>query len=129
MSEADKKQFLKTQKNRSTYEVLKTFTPPNRSKNWAKKGDTYGSDVIYAWGLNPEALVKEGKLSLKEKEPFKWQKDIVGKNVHTVYNWCPQCLNFAINMPLENECGDCGHTATVTYYDAKTINEHVVGNF
>ena len=28
-------------------------------------------------------------------------------------------------MPLENECPDCGHTATITYYDAKTINEYI----
>lgn len=125
MNESDKKQFLETQKNRNTYRVLETFTPPNRNKNWAKKGDTYGSDTIFDWGLNPTSLVEEGKLELLEKEPFEWQKELVGKNVHTVHSWCPQCLSFGVNMPLENECGNCGHTATRTYYDAKTINNYI----
>ena len=122
MKELEKKEFLESIKNRNTYEVLETFTPPNRNKNWAKKGDTYGGGTIYDWGLNPETLIKEGKIILIEKETFQWQKDIVGKNKHSVYSWCPECLKFGINMPLENECLDCGHTATITYYDAKTIN-------
>lgn len=125
MKESEKKEFLENVKNRNIYEVLETFTPPNRNKNWAKKGDEYGSGVIYDWGLNPETLVKGGKIRLIEKEPFKWQKDIVGNNIHSVYSWCPECLKFGINMPLVNECPDCGHTATITYYDAKTIDNYI----
>ncbi len=40
MEESEKKLFLETYKNINTYKVLETFTPPNRNKNWAKKGDT-----------------------------------------------------------------------------------------
>lgn len=128
MEEAEKKEFLESMKNRNSYKVLETFTPPGRNKNWAKKGNKYGSDTIYDWGLNPETLIKEGKIELIEKEPFQWQKDLVGKNQHTVYSWCPECLKFGVNMPLENCCPDCGHTKTITYYDAKTINENLIKN-
>jgi len=125
MEEQDKKEFLKRIKNRNTYEVLETFKPPSNEFSLAKKGSIYTSGVIYDWGLNPDDLVKQGKIKLLEKEPYKWQEELVGENVHTVYSWCPECLTFGVNMPLYNECRDCGHTATITYYDAKTINNYL----
>ncbi len=125
MKKEDQEQMLKTMENRTKYRVLKTFSPPDRLKNWAKKGDIYGASVIYDWGYNIDALIKSGHIEACPKEPFDFQKEIVGKNCHSVYSWCPECLDFKINMPLVNKCEGCGHTATVTFYDAETINNYL----
>jgi ribosomal protein L37E len=53
---------------------------------------------------------------------FPFEKEVVGKNIHSVITVCPQCGSHGVNMPLEKECGNCGYTETRTYYDAETIH-------
>lgn len=52
----------------------------------------------------------------------KWEKDAVGKNVHSVYVFCFECKTDGINMPLERQCGNCSSYETTTYYDRETID-------
>lgn len=54
-----------------------------------------------------------------------WQKDLVGKNQHSVYSRCPDCLQMGINMPLDRVCGNCGKDNCVTYYDEETIHKYL----
>lgn len=56
---------------------------------------------------------------------YDFEKKITGKNHHTVYDRCPECLQTGVNMPLDKTCGNCGYEGTITYYDAKTINDLV----
>lgn len=56
---------------------------------------------------------------------FPFEIEIVGKNQHSVWTKCKQCLQFGINMPLEKKCGNCGYTETITYYDAETIQKFI----
>lgn len=50
-----------------------------------------------------------------------WEKNAVGKNVHSVYVFCFECRTDGINFPLERKCGNCGSMETTTYYDRETI--------
>lgn len=50
------------------------------------------------------------------------EKELVGKNLHSVYTHCLSCHSWGINMPLNKVCGNCGkNTDTYTYYDSETI--------
>jgi len=117
-TEITQEEFNKLAKNRNLYRVEKKL---KGQLCYAKVGDTYYSDTLFELDYNTNQLVKDGFLSLVE-EPFEWQKEIVGKNVKTVYCYCPNCQSFAVNLPLDIECGNCSHPKMITYYDAQTIN-------
>jgi hypothetical protein len=51
-----------------------------------------------------------------------WEKEIVGKNIHTVFTWCKDCGMEGCNIPFNDECGNCGSKNTVRYYDKETID-------
>ena len=51
-----------------------------------------------------------------------WERKLVGKNIHSVFTWCKDCGMNGCNMPLEDECGNCGSKNTVRYYDKETID-------
>lgn len=51
-----------------------------------------------------------------------WEEKLIGKNIHSVLTKCKNCGNTGINLPLEDECGNCGSENTIRYYDKKTID-------
>lgn len=113
-----KKEFYKLAKNRNKYRVLKTL---DGELSYAKVGSTYFSDTLYELGYDMYALVKNGALELIP-DIFLFEKEIIGKNVASVYTLCPECKTWGINTPLEKKCGDCGYPKGITYYDAETID-------
>ena len=56
---------------------------------------------------------------------FPFEKEIVGRNPHSVYSRCRDCLEFSINHPLETGCQFCGSLYTVTYYDAENVQRFI----
>lgn len=112
-----KDDFFELAKNLNTYWVKKKL-PGELS--YADIGDKYHSDILYDRGYNIEKLVKHGYLELVPRI-FPFEKDVVGKNVHSVITVCPECGSHGVNMPLEKICGNCGYSETRTYYDAETI--------
>lgn len=52
---------------------------------------------------------------------FQFEREVIGKNIHSVWTFCQSCGVRGINIPLNNECGNCGSAETITYYDAETI--------
>jgi len=120
----EKKDFIATAHNRNRYKIINQLPDIGKSHSMMV-GNEYLSSTIYENGYNILDLVNKGYLIKIEKEPYEWQKELVGKNKNTVYSWCPQCLSFGVNFPLDNECGNCGWKETITFYDANTINEHM----
>lgn len=118
----EKELFYKKAANTNLYRVLKPLPPP---LDYSSRNDKYHSDILYDRGYNINQLVSDGYLELAE-EPFQWQKDLVGKNKHSVYCWCPECQSFGINMPLQTVCGNCGYPKCTTYYDVHTINDNLI---
>jgi len=59
------------------------------------------------------------------QQTFEFERDIQGKNEHSVYTHCLNCHSWGINGPFETECGNCGSNETLTYYDSKTINNYL----
>lgn len=59
------------------------------------------------------------------QQTFEFEKDIEGKNEHSIYTHCLNCYSWGINFPFEKECGNCGSSETLTYYDSKTINNYL----
>jgi hypothetical protein len=51
-----------------------------------------------------------------------WEQKLIGKNIHSVFTWCKDCHNEGINIPFNDECGNCGSKNTVRYYDKETID-------
>jgi hypothetical protein len=51
-----------------------------------------------------------------------WEQKLLGKNIHSVFTWCKDCHSEGINIPFNDECGNCGSKNTVRYYDKKTID-------
>lgn len=49
------------------------------------------------------------------------EKELVGKNIHSVYLRCNECKLFGVPMPLDRICGNCGSKDTIVYYDSETI--------
>lgn len=54
---------------------------------------------------------------------------------HSVYDKCPQCLMFGINLPASHSCGNCGFDPTFRYYPAccllaliSSVKNRSVGN-
>lgn len=119
---AEKVAFYKLAKNRNKYKVLK---PIKGELSYAKIGDTYFSDTLYERGYNMDEMVKTGHLELVERI-FPFEYEIVGKNVKSVFTKCPEGCGFGINAPLNKQCGNCGYTEGITYYDAETIHNYIV---
>lgn len=116
-----KEEFFQLAKNRNRYRVAKPLTG---ELSYAKIGDTFYSDTLYELGYNMYALVEQDVLELIP-DVFPFEKEIVGKNVNSVYVLCPNCKTWGINMPLEKTCGDCGYSEGKTYYDAETIDNYI----
>lgn len=51
-----------------------------------------------------------------------WEHQLIGKNIHSVFTWCKDCHNEGVNIPFNDECGNCGSKNTVRYYDKETID-------
>ncbi len=51
-----------------------------------------------------------------------WEQKLIGKNIHSVFTWCKDCHSEGINIPFNDECGNCGSKNTVRYYDKETID-------
>jgi hypothetical protein len=51
-----------------------------------------------------------------------WEQKLIGKNIHSVFTWCKDCHNEGVNIPFNDECGNCGSKNTVRYYDKETID-------
>lgn len=116
-----KEEFYELAKNRNRYRVAKPLTG---ELSYAKIGDTFLSDTLYERGYNMLALVEQGVLEIVP-DVFPFEKEIVGKNVGSVYSRCPECQSFGINMPLDTVCGNCGYTKCTTYYSAETIDNYL----
>jgi ribosomal protein L37E len=114
----EQQEFFQLAKNRNTYKVIKQL---DGELSYAKVGDKYMSDTLYDRGYNINQLVNDGYLELVPRI-FPFEKEVVGKNVHSVLTVCPECGSHGVNMPLEKECGNCGYTETKTYYDAETVH-------
>ena len=51
-----------------------------------------------------------------------WEQKLIGKNIHSVFTWCKDCHSEGVNIPFNDECGNCGSKNTVRYYDKETID-------
>lgn len=51
-----------------------------------------------------------------------WEKELEGKNIHSVFTWCKDCGMEGCNIQFNEECGNCGSKNTVRYYDKETID-------
>lgn len=112
----DEKEFIETSDNIRIYRVLK----PLPGSSW-QIGDKVHNSTLYHAGHNIEKLLKYEYIKNID-EPYDWQKELVGKNEHTVYVKCGQCGTFGVNFPLDTKCGNCGYAKGITYYDAQTID-------
>lgn len=117
----NKEKFFELAKNRKKYKILKQL--PEQPKSLTI-GDKYYSETLYDHGYNMEKLVKYGYLQVVS-EPFAFQKDLIGKNVHSVIVKCSECGYAGINEPLNTVCANCNYPKSVTYYDAETINDYL----
>lgn len=120
----NKEQFLKLASNRHTYQVKKRL---DGDLNYAEIGDTFYSDTLYNRGYNMTDLVETGHLVLMD-EPFNFQRELVGKNIHSVFVKCPQCGSIGVNEPLNIICGNCNYPKCITYYDAETIQNYLTAH-
>ena len=116
-----KEEFNEKSKDINVYRILKPIPPP---LDYAKKGDRYHAQTLYERGYNIVKLIEDKFIELAN-EPFPFQKELVGKNIHSVYSKCPECGSFGINMPLDNICGNCNYPRCITYYDAETIYQYL----
>ena len=117
-----KEEFIKTSGNRNTYRIVKKL--PDGALSYMSIGDKVMNSTLYDRGYNILKLVQHGYIKNIE-EPYEWQKQLVGKNEHSVHVKCPECGSFGINTPLDNQCGNCGYAKGITYYDAETIDRYL----
>ena len=54
------------------------------------------------------------------------EKQLIGKNVHSVYTLCFECHSWGVNLPLNHQCGNCNSNDTVTYYDTETVSQAIL---
>lgn len=114
----EKTEFYQLAKNRNKYRVAKQL---DGELAYAEIGNTYFSDTLYERGYNINELCKTGHLELVPRV-FDFEKEVVGKNIHSVLTVCPECGSYGVNLPLEKQCGNCGYSECWTYYDAETID-------
>ncbi len=55
----------------------------------------------------------------------KIERYLKGKNKHSVYTRCNDCLMWGINFPLDYKCGNCYSSNTTPYYDIETIEKYL----
>ncbi len=121
MAEMTKEDWHKLAKKRKVYKVIGRMVG---DLSYAEVGDCFLSDILYERGYNITNLVNGNVIKLVPTiSPF--EKKILGKNIHSVRSWCPDCFAWGINMPLDKECGSCGYPKTITYYDAETIQNYI----
>lgn len=119
---SNKKEFHNMMKNINKYKIIKKLE--GEKLQYANIGDIFSSDVLYNNDYNIIDLIEQGFIELIP-DIFPFEKEIIGKNVHSVYSICPDCHMKGINFPLEKECGNCGYPKCITYYDAQTINDYI----
>ena len=62
---------------------------------------------------------------MKTKNRIKeWETRLIDKNQHSVLTKCFDCGTMGVNMPHVTECGNCGSTETVRYYDSDTLDQN-----
>jgi len=113
-----REEFIKYSANIHTYRILKQL--PNEL-SYLKPGDKVQNSTLFDRGYNILKLAEQGYIKNID-EPYDWQKELVGKNEHSVYSKCGQCGSMNVNFPLDNKCPDCGYEKCITYYDAQTID-------
>lgn len=113
-----KEEFIKHSANIHTYRIVR---PLPDELAYMKPGDKVQNSTLFDRGYNILKLVECGYIKNID-EPYEWQKELVGKNEHSVYSKCGQCGKMSVNFPLDNKCGDCGYEKCITYYDAQTID-------
>lgn len=119
-----KKELFERAKKVKIYKVIKPlFGYFTRYKNKGL-GEKYNSQTFYERGYNIQFLV-ENEYIIEVPKVFPFEKKIAGKNQHTVYTRCKECLKFGINQPLETNCINCGYSETLTYYDAETVQNFI----
>lgn len=111
-------EFIKNSANIHTYRILK---PLPEELAYLVPGDKVQNSTLYDRGYNILKLVERGYIKNID-EPYDWQKELVGKNEHSVYVHCGQCGQMSVNFPLDNKCANCGYEKCITYYDAQTID-------
>lgn len=75
-------------------------------------------------------IIEKIKLMFDRKSPLHqpidrgsfWEYKLIGINKHSVFTWCKDCHGKGVNIPLNNQCGNCGGKNTVRYYDNETID-------
>ena len=112
------KEFIENSENSHTYRIIKKL--PGELE-YMQPGDKVHNSILYDRGYNILKFIEHGYIKNID-EPYEWQKQLVGKNEHTVYVSCGQCGKMAVNFPLDNKCGNCGYAKCITYYDAQTID-------
>lgn len=112
----EEKEFIETSGDIHVYRILKRLP----GGTW-KVGDKVHNGTLYDHGYNILKMVKYGYIKNID-EPYDWQKELVGKNEHSVFVSCGQCGQWAVNFPLDNKCSNCGYEKCITYYDAQTID-------
>lgn len=113
-----KEEFIANSGNIHIYRIVKQL-PAELS--YLKPGDKVKNSVLYDRGYNILKLVETGYIKNID-EPYDWQKELVGKNEHSVLSVCGECGSHGVNFPLDNKCGNCGYEKCITYYDAQTID-------
>ena len=113
-------EFIANSGNIHVYRILKKL-PGNELASMAI-GDKVHNSTLYDRGFNILKLVEWGYIKNID-EPYDWQKELVGKNEHSVFVVCGQCGLQGVNFPLDNKCGNCGYEKCLTYYDAQTIDK------
>ena len=116
----NKEDFIKFSGNIHTYRILKQL--PGADLAYLKVGEKVQNSTLYDRGYNIEKLIKHGYIKNID-EPYDWQKELVGKNEHSVYVKCGQCGSWGVNFPLDTKCANCGYEKCITYYDAQTIDD------
>lgn len=119
-----KKELFERAKKIKVYEVIKPLDGWFARYRNKGVGEKYNSEVLFDRGYNINKLLADGKI-IEVPKVFPFEKEIVGKNYHSVYVRCKECLKFGINMPLETDCPNCGYSETITYYDAETIQKYI----
>jgi rRNA maturation endonuclease Nob1 len=65
---------------------------------------------------------RQPRLQQTDVSGIAWEQKLIGKNIHSVFTWCKDCHSEGVNIPLNDECGNCGSKNTVRYYDKETID-------
>ena len=45
-------------------------------------------------------------MTLEQEKIFQFEKEIINKNIHSVYTHCLSCYMWGVNIQFEKECGN-----------------------